>query len=209
MGQNPNTSRRRLLKAALGTGAAATAAHLLPATWTRPVVEAAILPAHAQATAAAFGGAGLSVFGGGVEGALSPQRAPQNTQLAARLLESVVPAAHAQPVEPTATVCAIPLGGGVIDIALQRSQNNARRQGQLCVDGTPGVLNVIAASSNCSEPPRYLNARIVGYSGAGFTLRFAPDFVDVTGAWIECFVPAGPCPGFAALDGSCTPQITD
>lgn len=205
MAQAPDTSRRRLLKAVLGTGAAATAAQFLPASWTRPAVEAVMVPAHAQATAAAFGGAGLSVFSGG-GAALDPQFTPQATRLAARLLDSVVPPAHGQPAGPTATVCAIPLGGGVIDVTLQRSQNNARRQGQLGVDGTPGVLNVIAASANCQEPPNNLSARIAGYSAGGFTLRFAPDDVDVTAHWIECFVPAGFCPGFTALDGSCTPK---
>jgi hypothetical protein len=94
-----------------------------------------------------------------------------------------------------------------MDVTLQRSQNNARRKGQLCTNGTSGTLYVIAASSNCEGSPGNLSARIVDYSGAGFTLRFAPSDVDVTVSWIECFVPAGPCPGFAPLDGSCTSQL--
>ena len=43
------SSRRKVLKAAGATGAAATAA-LLPPAWTKPVVEIIVVPAHAQTT---------------------------------------------------------------------------------------------------------------------------------------------------------------
>jgi hypothetical protein len=46
-----SSSRRRLLKALTAGGAgAAITAKLLPASWTRPVVDSVLLPAHAQAT---------------------------------------------------------------------------------------------------------------------------------------------------------------
>jgi hypothetical protein len=40
--------RRQLLKALAATGGAAAAASLLPGKWAKPVVEAGVLPAHAQ-----------------------------------------------------------------------------------------------------------------------------------------------------------------
>jgi len=41
-------TRRRLIKILVGSGAAVTLARVAPERWTRPVVEAVVLPAHAQ-----------------------------------------------------------------------------------------------------------------------------------------------------------------
>jgi hypothetical protein len=43
-------SRRRLLKALAATGGAVAGASLLPGEWVKPVIEAGVLPAHAQVT---------------------------------------------------------------------------------------------------------------------------------------------------------------
>jgi hypothetical protein len=195
--------RRSLFKALAGAGAAAAAAVALPQRWTQPVVDSVLLPAHAQATSTIFGGTGLTVVDAGTPGDTRYAQGP-----AQHLLESLVPSAHAgeimPPVEPTATVCAMQ-SGNLMDVTLQRSQNNARRQGMLNVDGTPGTLNTIANSPSCEGTPRDLHARIVGLNGSGFYLRFAPDDVDVTIHYIETYVPlTGTCPGFADLTGSCT-----
>jgi hypothetical protein len=40
--------RRQLLKALAATGGAVAASSLLPGKWTKPVIEAGVLPAHAQ-----------------------------------------------------------------------------------------------------------------------------------------------------------------
>lgn len=42
--------RRELLKALAATGGAVTAASLVPGEWAKPVIEAGLLPAHAQAS---------------------------------------------------------------------------------------------------------------------------------------------------------------
>lgn len=47
-------ARRQLLKALAATGGAATAASLLPGEWVKPVIEAGLLPAHAQASPGNF-----------------------------------------------------------------------------------------------------------------------------------------------------------
>jgi len=41
-------SRRRLIKILMGSGAAVALARVAPERWTRPVVQAVVLPAHAQ-----------------------------------------------------------------------------------------------------------------------------------------------------------------
>lgn len=43
-------SRRRLLKAITATGGAVVASQAFPTQWVKPVVEAGVLPAHAQAS---------------------------------------------------------------------------------------------------------------------------------------------------------------
>jgi hypothetical protein len=43
-------SRRRLLRALAATGGAVAGASLLPGEWVKPVIEAGVLPAHAQVT---------------------------------------------------------------------------------------------------------------------------------------------------------------
>jgi hypothetical protein len=201
----PDLGRRRLFKALAGVGVVAVGAAALPRRWTRPVIDSVLLPAHAQATGTVFGGAGLTVVGGGMAGMAGDAHYKQGP--IHRLLDAVVPSAHAvamSPSEPTATVCAMQ-AGNLIDVTLQRSQNNARRQGMLNIDGTPGTLSVIAQSSSCTETPNDLNARISGYTSSGLYLRFAPTGVDVTMDYIETYVPlTGTCPGFADLTGSCS-----
>jgi hypothetical protein len=49
-------SRRKLLKVLFGSGAALAAAKVLPEKWTRPVIEAVSLPAHAQTTTTVLNG---------------------------------------------------------------------------------------------------------------------------------------------------------
>lgn len=43
-------SRRKLLKILAASGGAVTTASVLPGKWSKPVIEAGVLPAHAQAT---------------------------------------------------------------------------------------------------------------------------------------------------------------
>lgn len=66
-----NTGRRRALQA-LGVGGALVGAHALPEKWTRPVVDAVSLPAHAQTSSeGGFFGQDMStvegMMGGGID----------------------------------------------------------------------------------------------------------------------------------------------
>ena len=45
--RSADSTRRRILK---GTGIAGAAAILLPTSWTKPVLQAVVVPAHAQTT---------------------------------------------------------------------------------------------------------------------------------------------------------------
>lgn len=188
-----NATRRRLFKTLIGTGAVLVAGRTLPEHWTRPVVEAVIVPAHAQATGIVFGGAGLA---GAPIGLLSDHRT-RFARLTDTVLDVLAPPALAI-IGPTSTVCAVQ-SGNMIDVTLQRSQNNARRQGLLNIDGTPGTLSTIAWSASCPATPSSLNAFVSGFvAGVGFTLNVT------SGGGFSVYVPlVGTCPGFAALDGSC------
>ena len=53
---NENNSRRKLLKTAAASSGLAVAATALPVTWTKPVVDSILLPAHAQTSGAVVGG---------------------------------------------------------------------------------------------------------------------------------------------------------
>ena len=53
-GAQTTLSRRRLLQAIAAAGGAVTASTLLPGEWLKPVVEAGVLPAHAQVTGVVY-----------------------------------------------------------------------------------------------------------------------------------------------------------
>lgn len=55
-------ARRKILRSLVFTGGVGAGSSLIPATWTRPVVEAVTLPAHAQTTGPGFNGTGPVEF---------------------------------------------------------------------------------------------------------------------------------------------------
>jgi len=97
MEQGTNRSKRALLRGAL-FGTAACSAQALPDRWIRPVVDTAILPAHAQATGATEFTANFTVFDvmfGMTPGAVAPGALHASTHPGSRLLDAVVPQARA------------------------------------------------------------------------------------------------------------------
>ena len=101
-------SRRKLLKSIAAGGGAIVAGKSLPETWTRPVVDSVMLPAHAQ-TSGGFAGAA-----GGVSASIS-----QESNLFATLMDSMVEPAHANG-RPTRTykaeVCVDDNGNGTANV---------------------------------------------------------------------------------------------
>ena len=94
-------SRRRLLKTALAGSGAIIAGKSLPENWSRPVVDAVTLPAHAQTSPTAT----FSVT--------QVAQLDNSDSMFARLIEAVVPDAHAGDVMPavvTVDYCVTPTG---------------------------------------------------------------------------------------------------
>lgn len=52
--KNIKESRRRLIKAAAGSGGVIVGAKVAPKEWTKPIVDSVILPAHAQTSPTLF-----------------------------------------------------------------------------------------------------------------------------------------------------------
>lgn len=96
-----NLARRKILRTLVAGGGALTAAKITPEQWTKPVVEAVMLPSHA-ATSIIRGAS--SPFGNFSSGVVTVDTVdPISEQLLAdepiskELLEFFMPSAHAQP----------------------------------------------------------------------------------------------------------------
>jgi hypothetical protein len=77
-------NRRKLLKSVAAGGGAIIAGKTLPEKWTKPAVDAVVLPAHAQTSAGTYSGSGQQASIG-------------SDSTFARALDSLVPQAHARP----------------------------------------------------------------------------------------------------------------
>ena len=88
--EDKNSGRRKLLKSVVAGGGAATVAKMLPDQWARPVVDAVMLPSHAQTSNAAMG-----PFTGLVTGQITPSTMVADQGFSEELLEFFTPAAHA------------------------------------------------------------------------------------------------------------------
>lgn len=94
-------ARRKILKSLVAGGGALTAAKVTPEQWTKPVVEAVLLPSHAQTTVT---GRTSSPFGNFTSGpvvvdAVNPtsEQLLADEEISEELLEFFMPSAHAQP----------------------------------------------------------------------------------------------------------------
>jgi hypothetical protein len=185
--QSCDDSRRRLIKTFFGAAAVTGTAAMLPQRWTRPLVEAVVLPAHAQASLIMFGGAGLVPVA-----IASIDTGTRVAQWMQTVLDAAVPVAEAAG-PSSITVCAT-LSGNMLTITTQGSNNHGRHQGTLNTDGSPGTLPIL--ENLCGETNAF-DAYVSGFdAGSGFNLYLSgggsgPFYV---------FVPlTGDCPGFAPL----------
>lgn len=138
-------SRRRVLKTALLGGASVTAFKLAPESWTRPVVEAVSLPAHAQTSLTLPEGpwaGGEIAFGPG------PAR---NRGLGDRLLNAILPEARAGGSEENGSECEAVFG--------------------ICIDKIDDSTIRVRIGFNNQE----LGDRNVGVSQNGGALTFTSD----------------------------------
>lgn len=183
--KNCSDSRRRLLKTLFGAAAVTGTAAMLPQQWTRPLVEAVVLPVHAQASVLMFGGADLSPL------VSTGDTGSHMAQWMGKIVGTVVPVAQAAP--SAVTICAI-LSGNLLTVTLQGSNNHGQHQGTLNTDGTPGTLPILV---NLCAQSNSFDAYVSGFNAAsGFTLNLSGG----GGGPFSVFVPlVGSCPGFATL----------
>jgi hypothetical protein len=146
--------RRSLLKAIAGAGSLYTAGKLLPETWTRPVVDAVSLPAHAQTSGTYFDEVvvpfivdGGSPGGGGI-------------------LDLIVPTAHAQTASTRGYICVVPSGANAqVDVVIPddlfgRGDGGIHLSAVAPIGGGPVALSVEAVGENCKEPKSSWSVRL-------------------------------------------------
>ena len=97
-------SRRKLLKSIAAGSGAIVAGKCLPESWSKPVVESVMLPAHAQTSMASFSGSNSND-----QGSISP-----DSQFA-RTLDAMVSEAHAS-YEDEAQSCIQQNGDGTVRV---------------------------------------------------------------------------------------------
>ncbi len=134
------TKRRDLLKA-LTIGGGAVATTQVPSTWSKPVVESVILPAHAQTTESET--TSTRTFFGGASPFVSIKNDADT--MFARASRTLVTDAHAR-VETNGTVCATELSNGRVKLTFQNRKNTVRRRVTLDVGGSDKPMKVIAVS---------------------------------------------------------------
>ncbi len=90
-GQNTNSQRRQALKKILAGSSIVGASTVVPNQWVKPVVNAVVLPAHAQASPVLPN----AIWSGGSNNMTSLERRSEEG-LVQRVLDQIVPAAQAQ-----------------------------------------------------------------------------------------------------------------
>ena len=134
MASDHTKNRRRLLKALAGAGGVYTTAKIVPETWTKPVVDALSLPAHAQTSVTYSGAVRLQL-----SGELSPPAGDS-------VLDLIVPSADAQALLlPIAYICVTPAGSNAMVMVLFQNYISADGTGVLYSGMVPvggGVTNL-------------------------------------------------------------------
>jgi hypothetical protein len=103
--------RRELLKALAATGGAVTVVSMLPGQWTRPIIEAGVLPVHAQVSPVVFSLQIIQVFQGGNFGNISTSQNGELFFCEMEIIVQVTPPTQGVEVvyevtEPTGSDCA-------------------------------------------------------------------------------------------------------
>jgi hypothetical protein len=157
-------SRRKLLKSIAAGSGAIVAGKSLPESWSKPVVDSVLLPAHAQTSPAVqtYFGPAIVIEGQELMGGANDVDV-ENTILA-DVTDKLIPAAHAggPEGETNGTLC-ITVNGNSADVAYQNDANSVLRRATLATSGFPGFLEFAGISSDesCSKKnPRNLPAEI-------------------------------------------------
>jgi len=187
-----NTSRRRLLKQLTTAGGTAAALQTLPAAWVRPMVQSAILPAHAQLTSVMYFGTNLlrEVAADGV----------RDRDLFGKLAGLVTPAARAAEIEPAGSGCATSTGDQVA-VIWQSPENTRRWEGNLPANGGVGTMIETARSPNCALDPNCspVFARIISMGASGVKMEINA----CNKGYIVFTIPPSTICNLPTLDGGC------
>lgn len=144
--KNSSESRRKLLKSiALGSGAV-VAGKSLPESWSRPVVDSVMLPAHAQTSGLIYGGTALMA-------ALDSD----DQSLMAQVMDSLVPEVEAADGQYGWYTCCI-VAGDMVDVTLaglnwcNGGKAGIIRQALIPMDGNPHTISATAwATGDCNN----------------------------------------------------------
>jgi hypothetical protein len=188
-------SRRKLLKSIAAGSGAIVAGKSLPESWSRPVVDSVLLPAHAQTSATIFSGFGI--LGGSAPFALT-----ENNTLTASITDSLLPEAMAGNGGNQAGyfACAIINGTSVnIHVAGLGSrgipENEAFyiRRGTLDLNGAVGTITASGSDvSPCASEEldhRSRPARVASYNDNQLVLQILTRCGEGEGDENDCNVP--------------------
>ncbi len=157
--KRPVEERRRLLKTLIAGGAAATAATALPRTWTKPLVDAVIVPVHAQSSAPSFvQTASIAYTITGPEG-FSSTVTPANTPRT-HIFDSNLLSEHNYAFTPTFTVNSGTTGNfdlSVVEVIAGGDQTNFSPATQTLAPGAGGVVPFVPVTGDVD------NARYAQY----------------------------------------------
>lgn len=150
-GTEKTIGRRQLLKALAAAGGAVTAASVIPGEWAKPVIEAGLLPAHAQSsfslTATGRGGTGVGNISTSSTSNLDPGQLEITVQVTPRLADIEIAENVLTPLE---------------DVSGQR-RNLTDSNGQvvfdyyLCNSGDVSSLAVFEVKYSFADPATYGN----------------------------------------------------
>lgn len=182
-----NKSRRTLLKSIAAGGGAVVAGKTLPDTWKKPVIDSVMLPAHAQTSDEDF--SGLYSTQGSIAradgtGRESPGQLAKG--LGRRLLDWVVPAAHADHVlqeicdEDYNLVFEIPPGSGTRTVQICVDTTESRTSGSTSITGNSlsnVTIPLLEFTDTCefSDEELVLTNMTVGPNGVSGNLQAVED----------------------------------
>jgi hypothetical protein len=140
-------SRRKLLKSIAAGSGAVIAGKSLPESWSRPIVDSVMLPAHAQTSPPAP--QTYEYYGTDITGEFVSNEFEDNN-LFAGIMNTVLPEAHAHAF--TYVISVLVTGGGTADVSFINHNDYAKiNVSGVALDGTPSG-NVSVDPSSCSIP---------------------------------------------------------
>jgi hypothetical protein len=153
-------SRRNLLKSIAAGSGAVIAGKSLPESWSKPVVDSVMLPAHAQTSM-------LYYYERNTQQtvAIWLEKLNSDRNLLTEVMDTVVSRAEAQPGFNDQTDWCVEVNGNVATITVVNNNSDAMWKGDIPTDGTLGtpLPNI---QENCDRPPRTVGGQlsIVNYT---------------------------------------------